>query len=96
MEKVKRNLPYVLFISLSLKLLILGSTSLFDSLALLILGAGLVFFELRVENKKFQELSNKINNLEQKDLSKVELLEELKRNINSVKAVQGFKQQNVR
>lgn len=96
MEKVKRNVPYVLFISLGLKLLILGSTNIFDTLALLVLGLGLAFFELRLENQKFHELSNKINNLEQKDLSKAELIEELRKTIGTIKAVQGFKQQNIR
>ena len=96
MEKVKRNIPYVLFISLGLKLLILGSSNLFDILALFVLGLGLAFFEIRVENQKFQELSNKFNNLEEKNKNQVELLEELRKNVNSVRAVQGFKQQNAR
>lgn len=96
MELVKRNIPYVLFISLGLKLLILGSSNLFDILALFVLGLGLGFFELRFENRQFLNLSNKINDLEVQNKQQETLLIELKSNINSVKAVQGYKQQNVR
>ncbi len=96
MEQVKRNIPYVLFISLGLKLLILGSSNIFDILALFVLGLGLSFFELQFENKKFIKLSNKINDLEAQSKIMTDLLADLKTNINSVKAVQGYKQQNVR
>lgn len=81
---------------MGLKLLILGTTNLFDVLSLLVLGLGLAFFELRVENAKFvnlskenAEFSNKINSLELK-------VEELSKNIQTVKAVQGFKAANSR
>lgn len=92
MEKLKRNLPYILFIFTGLKLLILGTSNLFDVLSLLVLGLGLAFFELRVENEKFNKISNenqeyskKINDLDKK-------VNELDQKLNSVRIVQGMKQ----
>ncbi len=93
MEQFKRNLPYALFISLGLKLLILGTSNLFDVLALLVLGLGLAFFELRVENKKFLELSNKINTLETENQTKSNKLKDLEEKVNSIRLIQGMKQQ---
>lgn len=93
MEQFKRNFPYCLFVCLGLKLLILGTSNLFDVLALLVLGLGLAFFELRVENKKFLELSNKINGLELDNLRKSEKIKEIEEKMNSIRIVQGMKQQ---
>lgn len=96
MEIYKRNLPYVLFIALGLKLLIQGANSLFDVLALLVLGLGLAFFELRPENKKFEELSNKINSLQQKQDHNQVLLGNLTKSMDSILNLQGIKKINGR
>jgi hypothetical protein len=96
MEIYKRNLPYVLFIALGLKLLILGASSLYDVLALLVLGAGLAFFELRVENKKFQEILSKFKELQEKTDIKFEELDRVKTALSAVRISNGLKQQNVR
>lgn len=95
METIKRNIPYVLFISLSLKLLILGSSNLFDILALFVIGLGLAFFEIRLENAKFQELSNKIDNLDKKHQENSQILENTRNSITALKAAQGLKPLNM-
>lgn len=92
MEQLKRNLPYILFIALGLKLIALGSNSIFDVLSLFVLGLGLAFFELRLENKKFSELTSKINDLESKNTKNTQEIEILNKTITSVKAVTGMKQ----
>lgn len=96
MEIYKRNLPYVLFIALSIKLIVMGSQSLFDVLALLVLGLGLAFFELRVENTKLVELSSKVDDLENKSKLQTEVIQEMSKNMNSIKVASGFKSVNGR
>lgn len=91
MEQVKRNIPYGLFIALGLKLLILGTSNLYDVLALLVLGCGLAFFELRIENKKIQELSNEINKLDKTLQEKSAKLEDLSKSLSSIRMAQGIK-----
>ena len=96
MEIYKRNLPYVLFIALGLKLLVLGAQSLFDVLALLVLGLGLAFFELRIENSKFTKLSNDIKDLQENDELKSKILGEFKKQIESIRTIQGVRTVNGR
>ena len=60
MEQIKHNLPYFLFIILSLKLIVLGSTSLFEVLSLLVIGSMVGFYELNIKNSKLVEITNKI------------------------------------
>lgn len=96
MEIYKRNLPYVLFIALGLKLLVLGANSLFDVLALLVLGLGLAFFELRPENKKFEELSSKINSLQEKHDNNQVVLSTLTKSMENIFNLQGIKKINGR
>lgn len=86
----------MLFIALGLKLLVLGANSLFDVLALLVLGLGLAFFELRPENKKFEELSSKINSLQEKHDNNQVVLSTLTKSMENIFNLQGIKKINGR
>ncbi len=56
MENLKRNLPYLLFIGLFLKVSILGSNSFVDLGSLVLSFSLLLFFEYQFGNKQIKEL----------------------------------------
>lgn len=91
-EAIKHNLPYILFVLLGLKLGILGASTIFDVLALFTIGLMVGFFELSVKNKKFQELSSKINELELKYKNVVEKNSEMNEKLDGIRTVVGIKQ----
>lgn len=94
MEQFKRNMPYILFLAFAIKLIGFNSATLLDVLALLIAGLGLAFFELRIENKKFTEITSEINKLQASLALKDTKIDELRQQVSAVRTVQGLKVQS--
>lgn len=101
-EMIKRNLPYCLFIAYTIKCLIFGAD--WTVLAALPFILGLIcFYEIMPKHKQFQELSNKINELEKKNLEFSDKIqqtnltlqknnEEVNKRLDGVRLVAGMKQ----
>lgn len=102
LEMIKRNLPYCLFIAFTIKCLALGMD--WTSLAAIPFILGLIcFYEIMPKNKQFQELSNKIEQLEKKNeelklhiqqtnLTMQKINEETNKRLDGVRLVAGMKQ----
>lgn len=91
MENIKKNLPYLLFVGLFLKVSILGSSSLieFGSLALS-LGL-LLFYEYQFGNKQIKDLKTELQVFKERLTNYEARVDELRSNMSAVKLNQGLR-----